>query len=108
MQRAMIMGASYANKAGRRGKGQNVCTAEAGGTSPAHRPLFGWWTGNGGGASGAFLHTPPYPLLLTAVPADVAAGLGTVLAGRPLSGVNAYPEAAQRFAAAWRDAAGCV
>jgi RimJ/RimL family protein N-acetyltransferase len=78
------------------------------GTGPAHRPLFGWWTGNGGAPSGAFLHTPPFPLLLTAVPADAAAGLATVLAGRPLSGVNAYPEAAQRFAAAWRDAAGCV
>ncbi len=82
--------------------------AEAGGTGPAHRPLFGWWTGRGGEAGGAFLHTPPYPLLLTAVPADVAAGLAAVLAGRVLGGVNAHQEAAQRFAAAWRDAAGCV
>ena len=87
--------------------------AEADGTGPAHRPLFGWWTGNGGAASGgevsgAFLHTPPFPLLLTAVPADVAASLAGALTGRPLSGVNAYREAARRFAAAWCDAAGCA
>ena len=65
--------------------------------APSRRtvPLFGWWTGHGGEAGGAFLHTPPYPLLLTAVAADVAAGLAAALAGRPLSGVNAYQEAAQ-------------
>ena len=81
---------------------------EAGGTGPAHRPLFGWWTGHDGEAGGAFLHTPPSPLLLTAVPADVAAGLAAAMAGRTLRGVNAHREAAQPFAAAWRDAAGCV
>ncbi len=56
------------------------CAApEAGGAGPAHHPLFGWWTGQDGEAGGAFLPTPPFPLLLTAVPADVAAGLAAAL-----------------------------
>jgi len=79
----------------------------------ARLPLFGWWTpaaneaGKAAPVSGAFLHTPPFPVLLSAVPADAAASLATeTLAGRPLGGVNAYPEAAEAFAAAWRQATG--
>jgi GNAT superfamily N-acetyltransferase len=53
---------------------------------------------------GAFLHTPPFPLVLTEVPAATAADLAATLASRRLSGVNAGAEAAQAFAAAWRDA----
>jgi len=68
------------------------------------RPLFGWWTGRAGAVGGAFLHTPPHPLLLTAVPADVAAGLAPLLAGRPLNGVNAYLDAAGAFGERWRAA----
>jgi GNAT superfamily N-acetyltransferase len=81
----------------------------AGHSSPAassadqrHRPLFGWWTGPDGGA---FMHTPPFPLLLTSGP-DAAAELAAALAGRPLSGINAEPEAARRFASPWRAGAG--
>lgn len=73
----------------------------------AGQPLFGWWTDRGGAAGGAFLHTPPFPLVLTAVPADAAADLAAALAaltGRPLAGVNAGQEAAEAFAATWRDA----
>ena len=70
----------------------------------ASRPLFGWWTGPSGAVGGAFLHTPPHPLVLTAVPAGVAAALAPDLAGRPPGGVNGYPEAAEAFAAAWRAA----
>jgi GNAT superfamily N-acetyltransferase len=69
-----------------------------------HRPLFGWWTDQADVISGAFLHTPPHPLLLTAIPAGVAADLATALAGRPLSGVNGHVTAAEAFAAAWRAA----
>jgi GNAT superfamily N-acetyltransferase len=68
------------------------------------RPLFGWWADQAGTVGGAFLHTPPHPLLLTALPADVAAGLAAALAGRPLTGVNGYIEAAGAFAATWRAA----
>jgi GNAT superfamily N-acetyltransferase len=69
-------------------------------------PLFGWQTGPGGEVAGAFLHTPPHPLLLTAVPAHVAEDLAAALAGRPLAGVNAYAEVAEAFAARWCDATG--
>ena len=74
---------------------------------PARLPLFGWWAGRCDEVGGAFMHTPPHPLLLTAVSADAAVELAAGLAGRALSGVNAYPDAARRFAAAWRDATGC-
>src|SRR5262249_1007774 len=39
---------------------------------PARLPLFGWWT-EAGGVRGAFMHTPKFPVLLTAPPAAVAA-----------------------------------
>jgi GNAT superfamily N-acetyltransferase len=71
---------------------------------PAGCPLLGWWTDHAGAVGGAFLHTPPHPLLLTAVPAAAAAGLAAALAGRPLGGVNGYAEAAEAFAATWRAA----
>jgi GNAT superfamily N-acetyltransferase len=75
------------------------------------RPLYGWWTaGDGavdGAVGGAFLHTPPFPVLLSAVPPAAAAELAaTTLAGRPLAGVNGYDEVATAFAAAWADGTG--
>ena len=69
-------------------------------------PLFGWWTAEAT-VRGAFLHTPPFPVLLSAVPARAAASLATqTLAGRPLGGVNADPGAAEAFAGAWREVTG--
>jgi GNAT superfamily N-acetyltransferase len=100
------------------------------GADPAWLPLFGWWTGEAPEApeapeagetpeaaeaaeaadaavGGAFLHTPPFPVLLSAVPTAPAASLAaSVLAARPLGGVNASPEAAAAFAAAWREITG--
>lgn len=93
---------------------------------PATRPLLGWWTGPPapagdlagdlakdlagdptGAVAGAFMHTPPFPVVLTAVAPSAAAELAAVtLAGRPLAGVNAHPEAAEAFAAGWRQAQG--
>jgi predicted GNAT family acetyltransferase len=73
---------------------------------PARLPLFGWWT-VAGGVRGAFMHTPDFPVLLTALPAAVAADLAArTLAGRPLTGVNAYSEAAKAFGEAWREQTG--
>lgn len=73
--------------------------------NPAALPLFGWWTA--GAVGGAFLHTPPFPVLLTAVPAEAAADLAAkMLADRPLAGVNAHPEVAAAFGDAWRDITG--
>lgn len=88
-------------------------------------PLFGWWTSpaghQGAGAGdgrasgrppdavgGAFLHTPPFPVLLSAMPAGAAAELAAgTLARRPLAGVNGNPAAADGFAAVWRERTGC-
>jgi len=85
-------------------------------------PLFGWWTAGAaadpvegpvvgpveGPVQGAFMHTPPFPLLLSAVPAQAAADLAaSTLAGRPIAGVNSYAEAATAFAAAWRERTSC-
>ena len=107
-----------------------VSSAASGGgapeaADPAARPLLGWWSdpsdpsvpaGAGAGASaeaeagpvaGAFLHTPKFPVVLTAVTPAAAAELAAVtLAGRPLPGVNAHPEVAEAFAEAWRQAQG--
>ncbi len=86
--------------------------------NPAGRPLFGWWTAGRaaadapaaareGAVGGAFLHTPPFPVLLSAVPAEAAADLAAkMLAGRPLAGVNSLPEVAAAFGDAWRDITG--
>jgi GNAT superfamily N-acetyltransferase len=71
----------------------------------AARPLFGWWSDQAGAVAGAFMHTPPFPLVLTEVALDAAAELAAVtMAARPLGGVNAYPEVAEAFADGWRDA----
>lgn len=75
------------------------------GADPAALPLFGWWTA--GEVAGAFVHTPPFPVVLSAVPAAAAAELaGKTLADRPLTGINGYPEAAAAFGSAWRDGTG--
>jgi hypothetical protein len=71
----------------------------------AGAPLFGWWTSEGA-VRGAFLHTPPFPVLLSAVPPDAAADLAArTLAGRPLAGVNGHEQSAAAFAAAWSESA---
>lgn len=71
---------------------------------PDRFPVFGWWTG---GARGAFMHTPPFPVVLTEVPGEAIPELVTALVGRPLAGVNARPAQAAAFAEAWRAGAGC-
>lgn len=63
-------------------------------------PIFGWWRADGERVTGAFLQTPPYPLLLTTAP-DVPE-LAELLAERPLPGVNALASDAEEFAAVWR------
>jgi predicted GNAT family acetyltransferase len=66
-------------------------------------PLFGWWRAGSGPVTAALLHTPPFPLLLTRLPAHSAGALADALAtrGRELPGVNAEPGDAEAFAAAW-------
>ena len=67
-------------------------------------PIFGWWRRDGERVAGAFLQTPPFPLLLTTAPA--VPQLVELLAGRPLPGVNALAADAAEFAAAWRQVTG--
>ena len=74
----------------------------------ATAPLFGWWQGPDGEVSAAFLHTPPFPVALTSVPAPAAAALAQALAarGRTVGGVNTDPDAAEAFARAWHEVTG--
>jgi GNAT superfamily N-acetyltransferase len=71
-------------------------------------PLFGWRAAPGGEVDAAFLHTPPYPVVLSAMPADAATSLAASLAGRGHlpPGVNAATEAGAVFAAAWQERTG--
>jgi GNAT superfamily N-acetyltransferase len=68
-------------------------------------PLFGWWRHAGGPVEGTFLHTPPYPGLLTSgADEDSVRPLAECLAGlgRPLPGINAAETAAMTFSATWQ------
>lgn len=71
-------------------------------------PLFGWWRPDGATVRGAFLHTPPHHVLLTAMPPEAGADLAGLLAadGRPVTGVNGEEETANAFAGIWRDRTG--
>jgi predicted GNAT family acetyltransferase len=71
-------------------------------------PLCGWWTGPDGAVGAACLQTPPYPMLLTALPPGAAAALAAELTGRnhSLPGVNAAAGPAAAFAAAWAERTG--
>ena len=66
-------------------------------------PLFGWWKSAGGVVDGAFIHTPPFPAQLTALPSAAVDPLAELLADchRRLAGVGAAGDLAEAFAAAW-------
>ncbi len=73
------------------------------------RPLFGWWQQPGTSVvSAAFLHTPPFPVVLTSTTADIAAALAQALAsrGRAVQGVNADLPVATAFGTAWHELTG--
>ena len=67
-------------------------------------PLFGWWASADGRVDGAFIHTPPFPAQLTALPRAAVDLLADLLAdsGRRLAGVGSPGREADAFAAAWR------
>jgi GNAT superfamily N-acetyltransferase len=67
-------------------------------------PQFGWCARPGGDVTGAFLHTSPYGVALTAMAPEVAAALADALAdrGRFPSGVSADTGTGPAFAAAWQ------
>jgi predicted GNAT family acetyltransferase len=70
--------------------------------------LFGWQRAEAGPLTAAFMHTPGYPVMLSAMSEAAAAGLARDLtaAGRRVPGINAAQEAADAFTAAWRDRTG--
>jgi GNAT superfamily N-acetyltransferase len=86
-------------------------------------PLFGWWQ-DAGQVGGAFLQTPPYPVVLGCPPAsvpeppadapgtagDLLGSLATTLANadRKLPGINIEHEWAAIFASEWRRRTGCA
>jgi len=74
----------------------------------ATAPLFGWWQGPAGQVTAAFLHTPPFPAVLTGMAAEQAVALANALDGRGrwLAGVDAEPAIAEVFAAAWQQLTG--
>jgi len=80
-------------------------------TAASAGTLFGWWQPDGEPVGAAFMHTPDYPVMLStasvqaagALARDLTAGAG---AGRRIPGLNAGQEAADAFAAAWRDRTG--
>ena len=102
-----VNAAASAGKSPRRrqlGVAGRPASAQAAVAGQAARPLFGWWSDPAGAVAGAFMHTPPFPVVLTAVALEAAAELAAVtMAARPLGGVNAYPEVAEAFADGWRD-----
>jgi predicted GNAT family acetyltransferase len=70
-------------------------------------PLFGWWTGTGTG-TGAFVHTPGWPVVLTSMTETAAIALADLLIGqrRMLVGVNGISARADAFAARWQQSTG--
>lgn len=88
----------------------SVCAALRAGTRRfgEDAPAYGWWEAPDGTAGGAFLHTPPRPVLLSRMPDEAAAGLEAFLAeaGHPFTGVNGGRAAAETVAAARRQRTG--
>ncbi|GLY72520.1 GNAT family N-acetyltransferase [Actinoallomurus iriomotensis] len=79
--------------------------AAAYGDTPA---VLGSWLPAAGCVSGAFVHTPPFPMLLSLMPRQGVRELVQALKteGRPLPGVTARREIAEDFATRWRAATG--
>jgi GNAT superfamily N-acetyltransferase len=70
-------------------------------------PIFGWFE-SAGGVRAACLQTPPHPLIITAAPAGAVPELASLLAGRPLPGVNAPAADGDAFAGVWRRRTGAA
>ncbi|MCW2948971.1 MAG: GCN5-related N-acetyltransferase [Actinoallomurus sp.] len=66
--------------------------------------VLGWWRAAAGCVAGAFVCTPPFPMLLSMMPGQAVGELAKALAadGRRLPGVTARREIAETFAMRWR------
>jgi RimJ/RimL family protein N-acetyltransferase len=67
---------------------------------PEGDALLGFWQPAGEPVAGVFMHTPPHPVHLTAMPPAAIAALAATLEP-PLPGVNGESAAIEAFAAAW-------
>lgn len=70
-------------------------------------PRYGWWTEDGE-VGGAFVQTPPHPIVLTELPGRALPALAEALDGGAYAvpGVNAPADTAEAFAGAWRERRG--
>jgi len=95
---------------GEQSSGQQSSGQQNSGLRSSGQPLFGWWrpdppgTAGPGPVTGAFMHTPGFPVFLTAMSGQAAAELASLLAAvRPeVPGVNAPDQAAEAFKDTWR------
>ncbi|MEV6315435.1 GNAT family N-acetyltransferase [Streptomyces sp. NPDC051776] len=73
-------------------------------------PEYGWWRAPDGSTGGAFLRTPPHPVLLSCMPDEAADDLAGVAmtVDRPTPGVNGGRDAARAFAAGWERRTGAT
>ena len=68
-------------------------------------PLLGWWRSESGAVEAAFLHTPPFPVLLSTMTEEAATALAAQLTadGHAVAGVTGEERNATAFADTWRD-----
>ncbi|MEU9105250.1 GNAT family N-acetyltransferase [Streptomyces xanthophaeus] len=68
-------------------------------------PFFGWWTRSDGTVTGGLLCTPPFPVLVGALPPEAVRALAAALCNEPLfsgiSGFNARRADADVLAGSW-------
>jgi RimJ/RimL family protein N-acetyltransferase len=64
-------------------------------------PVFGWHETRPGQADGAFLQTPPFPMLVAGIPPGSSVGLVRLIAGRKPAAANLSDSDAAEFEAAW-------
>jgi RimJ/RimL family protein N-acetyltransferase len=69
-------------------------------------PVFGWHLSAAGATDGAFLQTPPYPVLVAGLPGEATADLVRLIADRGATGANLPGHAEAAFGAAWTSATG--
>jgi RimJ/RimL family protein N-acetyltransferase len=75
---------------------------EGGGSRGGPAALLGWWREPGGDVAGAFLHTPPYPAAVSAMPDGAAEALAATFDGAASpTAVSGDARATRAFAAAW-------
>ncbi len=69
-------------------------------------PVFGWHKSASGETDGAFLQTPPHPLLVVGLPPTSCEALVQLLAGRKPTAANLPEPDAGKFSAAWTSVTG--